>query len=85
MYHISAKSAFGGREKNIWVQKAPGGCQIGYKRAPKRSGDVIFLSVFGYQKTAGEGRLLLTPLNHVLFLSIPEVVDLKYTFQFPCA
>ena len=41
MDHISANLAFGGREKYLGVQKAPGG-QEAYKKNRKKSGDLFF-------------------------------------------
>ena len=41
MYHMSANLAFGRREKNLGVQKAPGG-QEAYKKNRKKSGDLFF-------------------------------------------
>ena len=43
MYHISANLAFGRSLKNIWGYKKLQGCQIGCKRAPKRSGALFVL------------------------------------------
>ena len=52
MYHASAKLTFGGGEKYLGVQKAPGGAkklqgaQEAYKKNRKNSGDIFFFLFF---------------------------------------
>ena len=51
MDHISAKLAFGRREKNIWgFKKLQGGGQEAYKKNRKESGDIFLSFLFFWRR-----------------------------------